>query len=106
MGSIKGLGPIVKKEIIFKEEDYGKPINETLSEVLRRNTSKNDFANIAIQSNVSFSTIRDVVYRTNSLTKLNAKAISLLIHAAFENSFAYKLQAEGDIMYLDNLLKL
>jgi len=106
MGSIKGLGPIIKKEIIFKEEDYGKPIIETLSEVLRRNTSKNDFANIAIQSNVSFSTIRDVVYRTNSLTKLNAKAISLLIHAAFENSFAYKLQAEGDIMYLDNLLKL
>jgi hypothetical protein len=46
------------------------------------------------------------VYRTNSLTKVNAMAISLLIHAAFENSFAYKLQAEGDIMYLSNLLKV
>jgi len=106
MGSIKGLGPIIKKEIIFKEEDYGKPIDETLSAILRRNTSKNDFANIAIQSNVSFSTIRDVVYRTNSLTKLNAKAISLLILAAFENALAHKLQAEGDLMYLDNLPKL
>ncbi|AEM70460.1 hypothetical protein Murru_1419 [Allomuricauda ruestringensis DSM 13258] len=106
MGSIKGLGPIVKGELIFREEDYGKPINEKLSEILRRNTSKNDFANIAIQSNVSFSTIRDVVYRTNSLTKLNANAISLLIHAAYENSFAYKLQAEGDILYLGNLLKI
>lgn len=106
MGSIKGLGPFLKIEIIFREEDYGKPISEKLSEVLRRNATKNDFANIAIQSNVSFSTIRDVVYRTNSLTKLNAKAISLLIHAAFENSFAYKLQAEGDILYLSNLLKL
>ncbi|MBR9854056.1 MAG: hypothetical protein GYB37_05670 [Algicola sp.] len=106
MGSIKGLGPIVKTELIFREEDYGKPINERLSIVLRRNTTKDDFANIAIKSNISFSTIRDVVYRTNSLTKLNANAISLLIHAAFENSFAYKLQAEGDILYLGNLLKL
>ncbi|MEY8781425.1 hypothetical protein AB9K32_13420 [Allomuricauda sp. XS_ASV26] len=106
MGSIKGLGPIVKTELIFRDEDYGKPINERLSLVLRRNTTKNDFANIAIKSNVSFSTIRDVVYRTNSLTKLNAYAISLLIHAAFENSFAYKLQAEGDILFLGDLLNL
>ncbi|WP_318311163.1 hypothetical protein [Flagellimonas crocea] len=106
MGSIKGLGPLLKIELIFKEEDYGKPISERLSEVLRRNTTKNDFANISIQSNVSFSTIRDVVYRTNSLTKLNAKAISLLIHAAFENSFAYKLQAEGDILFLGELLNI
>lgn len=105
MGSIKGLGPFLKNELIFKEEDYVKHINERLSKVLRRNTSKNDFANIAIQGNMSFSTIRDVVYRTNSLTKLNANAISFLVHAAFENSFAYKLQAEGDILYLGNLLK-
>ncbi|MBW8245020.1 hypothetical protein K1F50_19605 [Muricauda oceani] len=106
MGSIKGHGPFLKAELIFKDEDYGKPISARLSEVLRRNTSKNDLANIAIQSNVSFSTIRDVVYRTNSLTKLNAKAMSLLIHAAFENSFAYKLQAEGDIVFLGGLLNL
>ncbi|MBO0330985.1 hypothetical protein [[Muricauda] lutisoli] len=106
MGSIKGLGPLVKTELIFGEEDYGKPITEQLSEVLRRNTSKNDFANIAIKSNMSFSTIRDVVYRTNSLTKLNAHAISLLIHAAFENTIAHKLQAEGDMLYLGNLLNI
>lgn len=105
MGSIKGLGPFLKSELIFKEEDYVKHINERLSKVLRRNTSKNDFANIAIQGNVSFSTIRDVVYRTNNLTKLNANAISLLVHAAFGNSFAYKLQAEWDILYFGNLLK-
>ena len=106
MGSTKGLGPLVKSELIFCEADFGKPISEKLSEIIRRNTSKNDFANIAIQSNVSFSTIRDVVYRTNILTKLNANAISLLIHTAFENSFAYKLQVEGDILYLSDLLKL
>ena len=79
MGSTRNLGMALKLEDVFLEEDYGKPISERLSEILRRNLSKNDYANIAIRTNVSFSTIRDVVYRTNSLTKANAKAILLLI---------------------------
>ncbi|MEM8999120.1 MAG: hypothetical protein AAGB24_02565 [Bacteroidota bacterium] len=91
---------------MFEEKDYGKPISEKLSVVLRRNVSKNDYANIAAKSNISFSTIRDVVYRTNSLTKSNAKAIALLVYAAFENSLAHKIQAEGDIIFLDGMLKL
>ncbi|RDY59891.1 hypothetical protein [Flagellimonas nanhaiensis] len=105
MGTIKNLGPVLKPEDIFQEDDYGKPISEKLSEALRRNVNKNDYANIAIRSNVSFSTIRDVVYRTNSLTKVNANAILLLIHAAYENSIAYRLRAEGDMLYLNGLLK-
>ncbi|GMN07766.1 hypothetical protein MTsPCn5_31550 [Croceitalea sp. MTPC5] len=96
----------IRNETMFSEEDYGKPISERLSTILRRTTSKDDLANIALRSNVSFSTIRDVVYRTNSLTKSNAKAIALLIHVAFENAIAQKLQAEGDIMFMDNMLKL
>ncbi|UII81484.1 hypothetical protein [Flagellimonas sp. CMM7] len=106
MGSIKHFDLVINSDDIFLNEDYGKPISERLSIVLRRNVSKNDFANIAIRSNISFSTIRDVVYRTNSLTKANAKAISLLIHAAFENAIAFKLQAEGDILFLNSLLKV
>lgn len=106
MGSIKKLNLIINSETIFSTEDYGKPINEQLSTILRRNVTKDDYADIASRINVSFSTIRDVVYRTNSLTKTNAKAISLLIHAAFENSIATKLQADGDILFLDELLKI
>ncbi|WP_435624124.1 hypothetical protein [Flagellimonas sp.] len=106
MGSIKKLNLIINSEAIFSTEDYGKPINEQLSTILRRNVTKDDYADIASRINVSFSTIRDVVYRTNSLTKTNAKAISLLIHAAFENSIATKLQADGDILFLDELLKI
>ncbi|WP_222982800.1 hypothetical protein [Flagellimonas meishanensis] len=106
MGSTKNLGLVIRGEDIFQEEDYGKPISERLSQILRRNVSKNDYANIAIRSNVSFSTIRDVVYRTNSLTKSNATAICLLMHAAFENSMAYKLRAEADIIFLNNLLNV
>ncbi|MEN1784663.1 MAG: hypothetical protein AAGF77_05930 [Bacteroidota bacterium] len=96
----------IRNETMFADEDYGRPINERLSTILRRTTSKDDLANIALRSSVSFSTIRDVIYRTNSLTKSNAKAIALLVHVAFENAIARKLQAEGDIMYLDNMLKL
>ena len=106
MGSIKKLNLIINSETIFSTEDYGKPINEQLSTILRRNVTKDDYADIASRINVSFSTIRDVVYRTNSLTKTNAKAISLLIHAAFENSIATKLQADGDMLFLDELLKI
>lgn len=96
----------IRNEIMFKKEDYGKPLNAKLSEILRRTTSKDDIANVSLRSNVSFSTIRDVIYRTNSLTKSNSKAIALLVHVAFENAFAQKLQAEGDIMYLDGMLNL
>lgn len=96
----------IRNEIMFKEEDYGKPVNARLSEILRRTTSKDDIANVSLRSNVSFSTIRDVIYRTNSLTKSNSKAIALLVHVAFENALAQKLQAEGDIMYLDSMLNL
>ncbi|MEM9077835.1 MAG: hypothetical protein AAGC43_12385 [Bacteroidota bacterium] len=106
MGSIKKLNLVINSEAIFSKEEYGKPISEQLSTVIRRNVTKDDYADIASRVSVSFSTIRDVVYRTNSLTKTNAKAISLLIHAAFENSIANKLQADGDIIYLDGLLKI
>jgi len=85
---------------MFKKDDYGKPINERLSQTLRRNTSKDDFANVATHTNVSFSTIRDVIYRTNSLTRSNAKAITELIRIAFDNSLATQLQAEGDKKFL------
>ena len=96
----------IRNETMFTDADYGKPISERLSNVLRRTTTKDDLANIALRSSVSFSTIRDVVYRTNSLTKSNAKAIALLIHVAFENSIAQKLQAEGDMMFMDKMLNL
>lgn len=89
---------------MFKKEDYGKPINEQLSMTLRRNSTKDDFANIAAATEVSFSTIRDVVYRTNSLTKSNSIAINELIRIAFQNALAKQLQAEGDKRFLNKLL--
>lgn len=89
---------------MFKKEDFGKPITEKLSIILRRNSTKDDYANIAAATNISFSTIRDVVYRTNSLTSANSIAITELIRIAFENSLARQLQAEGDKKFLNNFL--
>ncbi|MFK5972064.1 MAG: hypothetical protein QM485_02175 [Flavobacteriaceae bacterium] len=89
---------------MLKEENYGKPLNEQLSIILRRNSSKNDYANIAAYTSISFSTIRDVVYRTNSLTKSNSKAIREIIKVAFDNSLARQLLAEGDKQFLNKLL--
>ncbi|TMM58875.1 hypothetical protein FEE95_05435 [Maribacter algarum] len=89
---------------MFDPEEYGKPINERLSIILRRNTTKDDFANVAAITNVSFSTIRDVLYRTNSLTYSNSKAIRELIKIAFDNALARQLQAENDKHFLNKLL--
>lgn len=90
---------------MFHENDYGKPISEKLSNILRRNVTKNDFANISGKTNISFSTIRDVVYRTNSLTKSNSVAIKMLAHTAMENSIANKIISEGDIMFFNKVLR-
>jgi len=90
---------------MFTSQDYGKPINEKLSHTLRRNTSKDDFANVATTTGISFSTIRDVIYRTNSLTRSNSKAIEELLRIAFDNSLARQLLAEGDKRYLNQFLR-
>ena len=86
---------------MFEESDYGKPISEKLSTILRRNTGKEDYANIAARTSISFSTIRDVVYRTNSLIKSNSKALKVLVQTAFENALERQLQAENDKLFLD-----
>lgn len=89
---------------MFEPEDFGKPIYEKLSVILRRNTTKDDFANVAASTGISFSTIRDVVYRTNSLTYSNSKAIQELIKVAFDNALARQLLSATDKRFLNRLL--
>ncbi|TMU54987.1 hypothetical protein [Flagellimonas algicola] len=105
MGTLKSSDLRIKSEEMFTKSDFGKPIGEELSTILRRNLNKDNLANIAAGCGISYSTVRDLVYRTNSLTEGNSMALALLIHAALENSVARRLQSEGDIMFLDALLK-
>nr|WP_299385984.1 hypothetical protein [Allomuricauda sp.] len=106
MGSLKSSDLQLDSDKMFDQSEYGKPISKELSTILRRNLDKNNMADIASSTNMSYSTVRDVVYRTNSLTPANAEALCLLVHAAYQNSIGYKLRSEGDMMFLDSLLNL
>ena len=59
---------------LFEEKHYGKPISEQLSGYLRTYTDKHDRANVSVETGVGTSTIREVMYRTNPVTKRNSNA--------------------------------
>lgn len=84
---------------------YGQPINQDLSNALRDNISVEDIADIAIKGGVSASTLRDVMYRRNSVTKNNEKAISMLIDRALKNSVASKGKFKQHIETLEIYIK-
>ncbi|WP_179022019.1 hypothetical protein [Winogradskyella forsetii] len=69
----------------FKTEDYGKLINEDLSIYLRKHTDKHDRAHVSEETGIGPSTIRNVVYRTHTMTASSSKAIERLILVAIEN---------------------
>lgn len=71
--------------MLFEQEHYGKPISEQLSDYLKTNTTNNDIAIISEQTGVSMSTIKYVMYRTNSLTEANSGAIVEMVRKAIYN---------------------
>ena len=85
---------------MFTEADYKKPLSEKLSEVIRRNAGKHEYALAATYKNVSISTIRDVILRANSLTEDNAPAIEFAARLAFRNATLTHDQAVQDQEYL------
>jgi len=70
---------------LFDKEHFGKPISVELSDYLRTYTDSQDWANASIATNVSTSTIRDVIYRKNSVTENNSGAIIQLMRTAIKN---------------------
>jgi cyanate lyase len=66
-------------------EQFGSPISEELSNLLTKYTNRDDWADVSRSKGVGSSTIRDVVYRRNSLTESNSKAIIELIRVAIQN---------------------
>lgn len=71
--------------MLFENEHFGKPISVQLSEHLKANISKNDLADVATKTDVSISTVRDVMYRNNGLTENNSTAIVELVKIAIAN---------------------
>ena len=88
---------------LFEEDHFGKPISEGLSRYIQKYTDKYDRADVSVKTKVGTSTIRDVVYRTNSLTKNNSKAILELMRISVINCTqriekAYKAKEELETM--------
>lgn len=71
--------------MLFESHHYGKPISEQLSEYLKEFTNNNDRANVSEKTNVGTSIIRDVVYRSRTVTENNSEAIIELMRIAIYN---------------------
>ena len=85
--------------------EFGKPISEKLSKALRSHISKNDIADIALISNVGTSTLRDVVYRRNSVTENNYKAVIDLTERALQNCHETRQKFLSNEKFLSKITK-
>ncbi len=65
--------------------EHAKPISEKLSEALKMHISNADRAELSIQSSVSVSTIRELMYRNISVTENNEPGLILMIETALAN---------------------
>ena len=60
----------------------GFPLDKKLHSILREILSTQDVMDVSVKVNLSFSTVRDLYYRTGSVTQANKKAAFELIEAA------------------------
>ena len=90
--------------MLFEPHHHGKLISEQLSDYLRNFTTTQDRAVIADKMNVSTSIIRDVVFRTRTLTENNAPAIVELMRVAIYNSTQNIHKAKEAKKYLQKQL--
>lgn len=91
-------------EKILKDEQFGNPISEKLSNYLRQYTDKDDRADVSIQTGVGTSTIRNVVFRSNTLTEDNSRAIVALVEIAMASCRDIMLKASEAIDELQETL--
>ena len=70
----------------LSREKYGYPISKKLSQSLRELTNVKDRQEVAKETNVSYSSIRDLLCSQNTLTVNNEPAIVLLIEVAIDKA--------------------
>lgn len=90
---------------VLKDEQFGNPISEKLSNLLRCYTTNNDRANVSISTGVGSSTVRDVSYRNNNLTEDNSKAIIALVEIAIKNCRESISNAQKALKYLSSIVE-
>lgn len=84
--------------------EYGKPINENLSNFLLEFTTKKDIADVSASTGVSISTIDYVKRRNNTVTENNERAMIELIKVAVRNSDAKIKRAKECKRELEKIL--
>lgn len=95
-----------KTDVLLKEEEFGRPISEKLSNYLRAYTDKDDRADVAATTGVGTSTIRNVIFRSNSLTEDNSKAIIEMVRIAIENCESRMKNAREAVKDLKSSLEI
>ncbi len=71
--------------MLTDETNYGKFINKSLAGHLLKYTSEDDRKCVSKRTNVGFYTIKNLLYRSNTLTKNSALAIEELRITALHN---------------------
>ena len=64
----------------------GQPITQNLKSLLHRLLTTQDLIDISTEANVSYSTVRAIYYRTQTITNDNLIAVEKMIQKAFEKS--------------------
>lgn len=85
--------------MLFKKEDYGRPINEDKLDFIKRNMNPDSIKVVAENSNMSTSTIKGVIYSGNSISKRNSKALNKLARISFKNCLQKRDQADADLEF-------
>lgn len=89
----------------INRETLGIAISEELSLLLRKYTNKNHRADVSQKTGLGTSTIRDLVFRNNSLTINNSIAIISLINIAVNRCKEINEDSETDELDLLDYIK-
>lgn len=66
--------------------EIGKPITEAQKDLFHRLLTTKDLIDISAQGTVSYSTVRNLYYRTQSITEGNLEAVIRMTELALEKS--------------------
>ncbi|MBS3993163.1 MAG: hypothetical protein KGZ87_05560 [Bacteroidetes bacterium] len=64
----------------------GNPITEEQKSIFHRLLTTNDLIDISTKVNVSYSTVRNIFYRTQSITEENKEVVAKMISKSFEKT--------------------
>lgn len=88
----------------MKRIEVGNYLDNSLTELLSKNTTLKDAANIGAETNISSSLILKVKNGTLRVTEMNKKAIDKLIMIAYQNIEANEKEAKKNKRTLKTIL--